>query len=83
MERTIIAFRVPERPDDELTQADEPAEDTDVSLISLDPDDADEGPANVPSWLGAISQMLAAVLVVVALVTLFIGAAVAFRRLLP
>lgn len=74
---------MPERPDDELTQADEPAEDTDASLTSLDPGDADEGAASVPSWLGAISQMLAAVLVVVALVALFIGAAVAFRRLLP
>jgi hypothetical protein len=74
---------VSERPDHELTQADEPAEDTDASLTSLDPDDADEGVSSVPSWLGAIGQMFAAVLVVVALVALFIGTAVAFRRLLP
>ena len=74
---------MPERPDHEPTQADEPAEDTDPSLTSLDPDDANEGAASVPSWLGAIGQMLAAVLVVVALVALFIGTVVAIRRLLP
>jgi hypothetical protein len=49
----------------------------------FDPDDEDEIGAPAPSWLGAIGQMVAAVLVVVALVALFIVTAAAVRRLLP
>jgi hypothetical protein len=43
----------------------------------------DETPALEEGWLGAIGQMAAAVLVVLGLVVLFIGAAVVFRWLWP
>lgn len=39
----------------------------------------DEGPEPRPSFLGAVGQLAAAVLVVAALVALFIAGAVAFR----
>ena len=45
--------------------------------------DEDEAPAPGPTWLGALGQMVAALLAVVALVALFIGAAAVVRRLLP
>ena len=66
-----------------MTEADEPTDDADASLDPFDRDDEGESAAPAPTWLGAIGQMIAAVLVVVALVALFIGAAVAFRRLWP
>lgn len=66
-----------------MTEADEPSDDADASLDPFDRDDEGESAAPAPTWLGAIGQMIAAVLVVVALVALFIGAAVAFRRLWP
>jgi hypothetical protein len=64
-----------------VTEADEP-HDEDGPLEHVDPDD-DEIGGPAPGWLGAIGQMAAAVLVVVALVALFIGLAVALRRLWP
>jgi hypothetical protein len=67
----------------EVMQADEPAGDGDEPLDPFELDDEDEGAAPVPGWLGAIGQMIAALLVVVALVTLFIGSAAVLRRLLP
>jgi hypothetical protein len=82
--RIIIRSRVPERPDhEELTEADDPAGHADAPFDLFDLDDEDGSAVPVHSWLGAIGQMIAALLVVVALVALFIGAAVAFRRLLP
>jgi len=60
----------------------EPADDLDEA----DPfaaDDEDDTPLAAPSWLGAFGQMIAAVLVVVAVVSLLIAAAVALRRLVP
>ena len=45
--------------------------------------DEDETPPPGPTWLGALGQMVAALLAVVALVALFIGAAAIVRRLLP
>lgn len=63
-----------------MTDADEPSDDVDAPL-GLDGED--EGAAAEDGWQEAIGQMAAAVLVVVALVALFIGAAVALRRLLP
>jgi hypothetical protein len=45
----------------------------------LDTDDDAGSPARPGSLLGAIGQIAAAVLIVVALVALFIGAAIAFR----
>ena len=65
-----------------MTEDDEPADD-DAPLEPFDPDDEDEAPAQVPSWLGALGQMIAALLVVVVLVAAFIGAAAVLRRLLP
>jgi hypothetical protein len=57
-------------------------DDHDAPLEPFDLDDGDEGESPVPSWLGAIGQMAAAVLVVVALVAAFIGAVAVLRRLL-
>jgi len=65
-----------------MPQADEPADDDEPADL-FDRDDEDESGAPIPGWLGAIGQMIGAVLVVVALVALFIGAAVALRRRLP
>jgi hypothetical protein len=65
-----------------VTEGDEPTDD-EAPLDSFDLDDEDESAAPVPGWLGAIAQMIAALLVVVALVALFIGAAAVLRRLLP
>jgi hypothetical protein len=59
------------------------ADDADASLDPFDRDDEGESAAPAPSWLGAMGQMIAAVLVVVALVALLIGAAVVIRRLFP
>jgi hypothetical protein len=47
------------------------------------PDDRRESTAPAPTWLGAIGQMIAAVLRGRHARRLVIGAAVAFRRLLP
>jgi hypothetical protein len=65
-----------------VTEDDEPADD-DAPLDPFGPDDEDDTAAPAPSWLGALGQMTAALLVVVALVALFIGAAAVVRRLLP
>ncbi len=53
------------------------------SPLPFDLDGEDETAAPAPSWLGALGQMIAALLAVVALVALFIGAAAVLRRLLP
>ncbi len=66
-----------------MTEADEPTDDADASLDPFDGDDEGKSVAPAPGGLGAMGQMIVAVLVVVALVALFIAAAVAFRRLLP
>ena len=65
-----------------MTGDDEPADD-DAPLDPLDLDDGDETEAPSPSWLGALGQMVAALLAVVGLVALFIGAAAVLRRLVP
>ena len=66
-----------------MTEGDEARGDDDEPLDPFDLDDEDESAAPVPSWLGALGQMVAALLAVVALVALFIGAAAVLRRLLP
>jgi hypothetical protein len=66
----------------EVPRPDEPADD-DAPLDPFDPDVEDDGPAPVPTWVGAIGQMAAAVLIVVAFVAAFIATAAAVRRLLP
>jgi hypothetical protein len=65
-----------------VTEADEPTDD-DAPPDPFDLEGEDEGESLVPSWLGAMGQMIAALLVVVALVAAFIGAAAVLRRLLP
>ena len=65
-----------------MTPSDLPGGDDEPS-DPFDLDDEDEAPTPVPSWLGALGQMVAALLAVVALVALFIGAAAVVRRLLP
>ena len=66
-----------------MTDDEEPAGDGEAPLDPFDLEDEDDATAPVPSWLGALGQMLAALLVVVALVALFIGAAAVLRRLVP
>jgi hypothetical protein len=66
----------------EVTEDDEPADD-DAPLGRFDLGAEDETAAPAPSWLGALGQMIAALLVVVALVAAFIGAAAILRRLVP
>ena len=61
----------------------EPADDLDAEADPFAADDEDDTPFAAPSWLGAFGQMIAAVLVVVAVVSLLIAAAVALRRLVP
>jgi len=65
-----------------VTGEDDPDRDDDP-VDPFDLDEAGETEAPVPSWMGAIGQMIAALLAVVALVALFIGAAAVLRRLLP
>jgi hypothetical protein len=65
-----------------MPHGDEPT-DEDAPLDPFDEDEGEDVATPAPSWLGAIGQMIAAVLVVVAVVALFIGAAAALRRLLP
>jgi len=66
-----------------VTEDDEPVGDGEAPPNPFDLDDEEDAAAPVPSWLGALGQMLAALLVVVALVALFIGAAAVLRRLVP
>jgi hypothetical protein len=56
-----------------------PTDDADRSFDLSETDDDEGGPANPGSLLGALGQIAAAVLVVVVLVALFIGSAVAYR----
>lgn len=62
-------------PEDE----DRSTEDADRSFDLIEMDDDEGGPANAGSLLGAVGQIAAAVLVVVVLVAVFIGSAVAYR----
>lgn len=64
-----------------MAEAGEP--DDDAPPEPFDLYDEEESAPPAPTWLGAIGQMIAAVLVVIALVAAFIGAAAALRRLLP
>jgi hypothetical protein len=62
-----------------MTDPDEPDAPDDV----FDLPDEEDGPAAVPSFVGAIGQMMAALLVVVGLVVVFVGVAALLRRILP
>jgi hypothetical protein len=62
----------------------DPADELGAGADPLDVDDRDDAlPPPAATWLGAMGQMMAAVLVVLAVVALFIALAVALRRLLP
>jgi hypothetical protein len=74
--------RTPMPPGDEPTDEDAPRDSLDL-FDPFDQDDEEDVAAPAPSWLGAIGQMIAALLVVVAVVAFFIGAAAALRRLYP
>jgi hypothetical protein len=61
----------------------EPADHLGAEAEPFGAGDLDDAPLAAPSWPGAVGQMVAAVLVVLAVVSLFIAAAVVLRRLLP
>jgi hypothetical protein len=61
------------------TTPEEPTDEADP----FDAADEEEGPTPLPTWLGAIGQMLAALLVVIGLVVAFVGLAALLRRVLP
>jgi hypothetical protein len=61
-------------PDDDQDVFEDPFE-------TLDGDEAAEDPSRAESGLGALGQIAVGVLVVLTLVALFVGAAVAVRRL--
>jgi hypothetical protein len=54
-------------------------EDRDPLVALFGPDDVEEEPARKGGLLGAVGQILAAVAVVLLLIALFIGGAVAYR----
>lgn len=62
-----------------LQHEERPEDDADRSFDLFESDDDAAAPANVGSLLGALGQIAAAVLIVVVLVALFIGGAVAYR----
>ena len=65
-----------------MPDAEDPREDHEPSNLS-DLVDEDDGKSSIPNWRGAMAEMVAALLVVVALVAAFIGVAALLRRLLP
>jgi hypothetical protein len=62
-----------------IPEIDEPPRDDDGSIEPGDADDGDEARAPAGTFLGALGQIAAAALVVLAVVALFIGGAVALR----
>ncbi len=67
-----------------MAEDDEPEDDERDPLVELfGVDEEDERPRDVPTWLGGISQMTAAVLIVLAVLVAFVVAAIVFRRVLP
>jgi hypothetical protein len=63
--------------------SEDPVDELGPETEPFDADDWDDTPLPAPTWLGAMGQMIAAGLVVLAVVVLFIAAAAALRRLLP
>ncbi len=72
-----------------MTEADEPGDGHDpADLVELSAEELavvleDDGESSVPSWRGAIAEMIVALLAVVALIAAFIGVAVILGWLLP
>jgi hypothetical protein len=62
---------------------DDPDDEQDPLVELFGRDEEDERPRSVPTWLGALSQMTGAALIVLAVVAAFIVAAIVFRRLWP
>jgi len=52
-----------------------------VELFGVD--EEDERPRGAPTWLGAIGQMAGAALIVLAVIAVFVVAAIVFRRVWP
>ncbi len=66
-----------------MTEDDEPDDERDPLVELFGEDEEDERPHDVPTWLGGISQMTAAVLIVLAVVVAFVVAAIVFRHVWP
>jgi hypothetical protein len=67
-----------------MPEDDEPDDDERDPLVELfGVDEEDERPRSVPTWLGAISQMTGAALIVLALIAAFIVAVIVLRRAWP
>jgi hypothetical protein len=67
-----------------MTEDDAPDDDERDPLVELfGEDEEDERPRYVPTWLGAISQLTGALLIVLALIAAFIVAVIVFRRAWP
>jgi hypothetical protein len=67
-----------------MADDDEPDDDERDPLVELfGPDEEDERPRYVPTWLGAISQMTGAALIVLAVIAALIMAAIVLRRAWP
>ncbi len=67
-----------------MPEDDEPDDDERDPLVELfGEDEEDQRPHDAPTWLGGISQMTAAVLIVLAVVVAFVVAAIVFRRVWP
>ena len=65
-----------------MTETDEPDERDPLDEL-FGPDENDERPLYVPTWLGAVAQMAGAALIVLAVIAAFIVAAIVFRRVWP
>ncbi len=67
-----------------MAEDDGPDDDERDPLVELfGHDEEDERPHDVPTWLGGLSQMTAAVLIVLAVIAGFVVAAIVFRRVWP
>jgi hypothetical protein len=67
-----------------MADDDEPDDDERDPLVELfGPDEEDERPRYVATWLGAISQMTGAALIVLAVIAALIVAAIVLRRAWP
>jgi hypothetical protein len=60
-----------------------PRDDGPFEPFDFDIEDGDDAESPLPSWRDAIGEMIAALLVVLAIVAAFIAAAAVLRRLLP
>jgi hypothetical protein len=67
-----------------MVEEDEPDDDERDPLVELfGLDEEDERPHDVPTWLGGLSQMTGAVLIVLGAIVAFIVAVIVFHRAWP